>query len=572
MCGILVWITKSNDTQQLDSFDENLNTLKHRGPDYMGKHICTTENQTITFGHTRLAIVKPNGSQSQPFVGSNYILSINGEIYNYKSILCNEKSLMEDSDCVAVIPVMTHAINKRMEITEEVFSKDITVAIIGRAVDSLDGIFAFVFYHSSSNKLIVARDAIGVIPLYYAQCERTGSVYFSSELKAFPKDDLIVKEFPPGCLHYGDLSDIHISPIDWYKTLHPYIFPTNSMPKLYKAIVYYILESVRKRMMTDVPFGVLLSGGLDSSIIAACVCSLRQKRIEEEDSKAWYPQIHSFAIGLKDSPDLVNARICAKFLDTVHHEIIVTEDEVTAALEDAVYYLETYDTASIRSGVIMMIMAKNIQKMGIKMVLGGDGADELFAGYAYFKYAPNAEELYNECSIKLDELSKYDCLRGNKAMMAGSIEYRVPFLDKSLIDFIHNHIHPEYRLQSNRCEKYILRKAFEGWLPEDILWRKKVQFSAGAGDNMIRSIIKYCSEIVSDEDFSQRSRKFPLNTPLTKEAYFYRQVFAKHFPGDSYANTVSYYPSMNCSSEKARMWLPEELQNKMDPCGEEFAN
>jgi asparagine synthase (glutamine-hydrolysing) len=326
-----------------------------------------------------------------------------------------------------------------------------------------------------------------------------------------------------------------------------------------------VVASVTKRMMADVPFGTLLSGGLDSSIVSAIVA-----RLLPEPSL-----LHTFAVGLANCSDILAARKVAAMIGSTHHEIVITVSDVLGCIRDAIWHVESFDVATIRSAIPMMLMAREISKLGFRMVMGGDGADELFAGYAYFKYAPGADELHAECVRKVLTLSRYDCKRGNHAMMAGSVEYRCPYLDKALVRYVMTEIAAKSKMHlgtdgSKKIEKYILRKAFEGWLPSEIIWREKVQFSAGCGDDLIGSLIRHAGEVVTDDEFALRGLKYSVMTPLTKEAYMYRQIFCELF-GETFTGIVTYVPSLNCSTLEAREWFPESVRNCLDPCGVSFA-
>jgi asparagine synthase (glutamine-hydrolysing) len=429
-------------------------------------------------------------------------------------------------------------------------------------LNEIDGIFAFSLYDPNTKDYFVARDHIGIIPLYIGWDEN-GVTYVASEMKSIESYCEKLQEFPPGNYYKnGEFTQ-------WYQPNWVNEIPTDavSLPKLKKALE----DSVHKQLMCDVPYGVLISGGLDSSVIAAIAAKYSKKRVESGDAEeAWWPRLHSFAIGLDGSPDLKAAKIVADAIGTVHHECKYTIQEGLDALRDVIYHLETYDVTTIRAATPMYLMARKIKSMGIKMVLSGEGADEVFGGYLYFHMAPNKEELHHETVRKLQKLSKYDCLRANKSMAAWGIEARVPFLGKEFLEYAMN-IDPADKMCSDgKAEKYVLRKAFEGIIPDEVLWRQKEQFSDGVGYNWIDSLKANADEKVSDDNLANAKRKFPIQPPTTKEGYYYREIFDEMYPSNEAALTVEAGPSIACSSPVAFRWS-KEFEKMDDPSGRAVA-
>ena len=559
MCGIFAILGKIYKIHKSDVMECSA-LLRHRGPD--SHSLVMKNNDTYSaFAHERLSIVDVSDNANQPFIFDDKVLIINGEIYNHQEIREEYKDFkfQSDSDCESVMALW--------ELSPEVL------------INKLDGVFAFVL--ADKDSFIIARDAIGVMPLYYGKGVN-GELYVASEIKAIVNICKHIDEFPAG--HY--LTNNMFVPKRWYKPIWLENYLTNIFEfneVVYEKIAETLEKAVIKRLMTDVPYGVLLSGGLDSSLIAALVNKHIYKRVEDgEKSEAWYPRLHTFSIGLKDSPDICNARIVAKFLNTVHHEFVITEQDAINTIKSAVYHLETFDVASIRSGIPMMLLAKKIRAMGFKVVLNGDGADEIFGSYRYNIHAPNPMELHKEACRKVLGLSKYDCLRCNKSMMAHSVECRCPYLDKEFVELVMN-IDPKYkmhdirdfadtRVDKNIVEKYILRRAFcdKEMIPDEILWRTKVQFSSGCGENMNKALIRYAETIITDDQFSKRCTTFPHKTPYTKEAYLYRFMFEQFYPYNRLRKEcVPYEKSMNCSTEIALKWN-EKMTDTWDPCGTEF--
>jgi len=429
-------------------------------------------------------------------------------------------------------------------------------------IEDLNGIFAFVLYDEDNDCYLVARDHIGIIPLYMGW-DAFGNYYFASELKALEGICRKIEVFPPGHYFYSkekELKRWHTR--DWtsYDAVKKNV---SSLADLRSALE----NAVHRQLMSDVPYGVLLSGGLDSSVISAVARKFAAHRIETNDEQeAWWPQLHSFAVGLEGSPDLAAAQKVAKHIGTIHHEIHFTIQEGLDALRDVVYYLETYDVTTIRASTPMYLMARVIKSMGVKMVLSGEGADEIFGGYLYFHKAPDARAFHEETIRKLSKLHLYDCLRANKSLAAWGVEGRVPFLDKEFLD-VAMRLNPEDKMARNgKMEKWILRKAFEDYLPESIAWRQKEQFSDGVGYSWIDTLKRITSEAVTDEMLANALYRFPLNTPRNKEEYYYRSIFSEHFPSDAAASCVPSVPSVACSTPEALAW-DESFRNQNDPSG-----
>ena len=542
--------------------------IRHRGPDWSG--VYTGKNAILS--HERLSIVDPL-SGKQPLVSDDgkIILAANGEIYNHKEIrkeFEGKYNFQTGSDCEAIIPLYKKFRD----------SGDFTLMI-----EKLSGIFAFALYDSENDVYLVARDEIGVIPLYQGW-DKAGRFYVASELKALEGECQTIEEFPNG--HYFYSKDE--KPVRWYKREWENFDAVKNNPRatddkgeiINPSVIEKVrngLESaVKQQLMSDVPYGVLLSGGLDSSIIAAITQKFSKKRIESDSKEAaWWPQLHSFAIGLEGSPDLIAAQKAADYIGTVHHEVHFTIQEALDALPDVIYHIETYDITTVRASTPMYLLARVIKSMGIKMVLSGEGSDELFGGYLYFHKAPNAQEFHEELVRKMSKLHLYDCLRANKSLMAWGVEGRVPFLDKEFIDIAMS-LNPSDKMNirlsngKQRMEKWILRKAFEDMLPEEICWRQKEQFSDGVGYNWIDTLKKMTEEKVSDAEFARRENRFPVNPPKTKEEYYYREIYSKLFPSDSAAKVVPHEAGVACSTAKALEW-DAAWKNMDEPSGRAIA-
>ena len=543
MCSI---VCAFNSSKSLISMRPQLiemsKKLRHRGPDWSG--IYSKDNAILV--HERLSIVDPI-SGKQPLYSENreQVLAINGEIYNHLDLrkeFQNSYNFKTQSDCEVILALY--------------------IKYGSNFINKLNGIFAFALYDTIKDEYMIARDHIGIVPLYLGWDEKH-TLFVASEMKALENYCKKVEIFPPG--HF--LTNKNNKPQLWYK----HNWNTKSFIKDKSLVTTNLKEAleqaVYRQLMTDVPYGVLLSGGLDSSLIASITKKFSNKRIEEGNSKdAWWPQLHSFSVGLKESPDLKAARIVAKHIKTVHHEVIITIQEGLDAIRDVIYNLETYDVTTIRAATPMYLMARVIKSMGIKMVLSGEGADEIFGGYLYFHKAPNSKEFHEETIRKLKDLHLYDCLRANKSMAAWGVEARVPFLDKEFLE-VAMKIDPKIKMINHKnIEKLILREAFEGYLPNEILYRQKEQFSDGVGYDWIDTLKTVAEERVTDDQFENSSSVFKLNTPLSKEEYYYRKIFNEFFPSNSAALTVPSKPSVACSSEIALKW-DRSFDNLNDPSG-----
>ena len=547
MCSIFGIFDIKENPQALRNKALELSRLQlHRGPDWEG--IYQGEHAIVV--HERLSIVDPgNGAQPLYNADKTQVLAANGEIYNHvqlKSELQEPYEFSTGSDCEVILPLY-----QEFKRTGTIFC------------DRLVGDFAFAINDANDDSYCLARDHMGIVPMYIGT-DNAGRFYVASEMKALTPVCDTVKEFPPGHYLYSkqDLEFHRYYQRDWmeYENVKD---NTTSIPALKEAL----MDSVKRQLMCDVPYGVLLSGGLDSSVISAIAKLYSERRVEDDGkTEAWYPRLHSFAIGLKDAPDLKKARVVADYLGTVHHEIHYTIQEGLDALREVIYHIETYDVTTIRASTPMYLMARYIKAMGIKMVLSGEGSDEIFGGYLYFHKAPNDQEFHEELVRKLSQLHLYDCLRANKSLMAWGVEGRVPFLDKKFLD-VAMHINPKDKMCPGKTiEKKVLREAFDGMLPEEVLWRQKEQFSDGVGYGWIDALRDYAEEQVSDRKFAERADRFPVNTPVTKEAYLYREIFEDLFKLPSAVKTVPYGKSVACSTETAIAW-DEKFKNMADPSG-----
>ena len=548
MCGIVcAFNIKGNNDAVRASVLKMAQRLRHRGPDWSG--IYTDDNAILA--HERLAIVDPT-SGNQPIISQDgkKIIAVNGEIYNHQKLrksFIGSYNFKTQSDCEVLIPLYE--------------SKGVNF------LNDLNGIFAFALYDSSKETYLIARDHIGIIPLYMGW-DNKNIFYVSSELKSLEGVCNKIELFPPG--HYLESHNMKLK--EWYKPKWTSFDYVKDAKTSVASIHDSLSAAVKRQLMSDVPYGVLLSGGLDSSITSALAKKFASKRIESGDKQdAWWPQLHSFSVGLKGAPDLEAAKIVADHIGTVHHEINFTIQEGIDAIRDVIYHLETYDVTTVRASTPMYLMARAIKSLGIKMVLSGEGADELFGGYLYFHKAPNSKEFHEETVRKLDKLHQYDCLRANKSLAAWGIEGRVPFLDKEFIETAMN-INPEDKMIKNgRIEKWVLREAFKDYLPESVLWRQKEQFSDGVGYSWIDSLKELVSKEVSDKDLENASETFPINTPLNKEEYYYRSIFNEHFPSSAAAKSVPSVPSVACSTPQALEW-DESFKNLNDPSGRSVTN
>jgi asparagine synthase (glutamine-hydrolysing) len=548
MCGIIGVFDLKQDYRELRPQVLAMSKkIRHRGPDWSGIFSC----EKAILAHERLAIVDPvSGAQPLTSEDGNLILTVNGEIYNHIELrkrLKKEYPFKTKSDCEVILALY----NEQGE----------------NFINELSGIFAFALYDRKNDCYLIARDHMGIVPLYKGW-DKYGNFYVASELKALEGICPRIEPFPPG--HYL-LSKDGIEK-EWYKPIWKEFNAVkenrSNIVELRKALE----DSVHRQLMSDVPYGVLLSGGLDSSIISAIARKYSAMRIESQDLKeAWWPRLHSFAVGLKGSPDLAAAQKVADHIGTVHHEVIFSIQEGLDALSDVIYHLETYDVTTVRASTPMYLLARVIKSMGVKMVLSGEGADEIFGGYLYFHKAPDEKAFHEETVRKLSKLHLYDCLRANKSLAAWGIEGRVPFLDKEFLEVAMN-LNPTDKMANNgRPEKWILRKAFEDILPESIVWRQKEQFSDGVGYNWIDTLKKLVSEKVSDSQMDTAKFRYPINPPLNKEEYYYRTIFCEHFPSDTASSCVPSVPSVACSTPEALAW-DLSFRNQNDPSGRAVKN
>ena len=516
--------------------------LRHRGPDWSG--IYAVDNAVLA--HERLSIVDVN-TGAQPILSESgrQALAVNGEIYNHQDIRDRFEGNYEfrtQSDCEVILPLY---LEKGTQFLEE-----------------LSGMYAFCLYDEEKDFWMMARDPIGIIPLYYGH-DAHGQLFVASEMKALMDVCNQVHEFPPGHYWCSGLEE----PQKWYQRDWMEYESVEDAVTDRAALRQSLEDAVVSHLMTDVPYGVLLSGGLDSSITAALAAKHAEMRVEDHEEKpAWWPRLHSFAIGLEGSPDLAAAQKAADHIGTVHHGFTFTIQEGLDALEEVIYHLETYDVTTIRAATPMFLIARKIRAMGIKMVLSGEGADEIFGGYLYFHKAPNARAFHEETVRKLSRLHSYDCLRANKSMSAWGVEARVPFLDKEFLDVAMSINPADKMITGDRIEKQILREAFSHLLPESIAWRQKEQFSDGVGYGWIDGVKEFTDEHVSDAEMARAGGRFPFNTPVSKEAYWFRSVFEQHFPLASAAQTVPGGPTVACSTPEAVLW-DKELQEMNDPSG-----
>ena len=548
MCGI-VCAFDLKDTP--DSIRPNVlkmvKKVRHRGPDWSGVY----SSKNAIMAHERLAIVDPT-SGKQPILSDDNTkaIAVNGEIYNHLELRDNYASdykFKTDSDCEIILALYK----------EEKYD----------FLNKLNGIFAFALYDSNNDSYFIARDHMGIIPLYIGW-DHKGTLFVASELKSLEGVCSKIELFPPGHYLISDKEGY----VKWYNPKWVQYDNVSSNTSSIKDLHDSLSSAVKRQLMSDVPYGVLLSGGLDSSITSALAKRFSSKRIESDDTQdAWWPQLHSFSVGLKGSPDLKAAKLVSKHIGTIHHEIIFTIQEGIDALRDVIYHLETYDITTIRASTPMYLMARAIKSLGIKMVLSGEGADELFGGYLYFHKAPSPEEFHNETVRKLNKLHQYDCLRANKALAAWGIEGRVPFLDKEFIEVAMNTNPKDKMIGKDRIEKWVLRKAFEEYLPKEVLWRQKEQFSDGVGYSWIDSLKELVSTEITDEQLELASKHYPINPPQNKEEYFYRKIFEEHFPSDAAAESVPSVPSVACSSPEALKW-DESFKNQNDPSGRAISN
>lgn len=547
MCGIVAIFNIKEQTPELRAKALSMSKkIRHRGPDWSGIY-C---GGSAILAHERLSIVDPQ-SGGQPLFAPDkqQVLAINGEIYNHRDIRRRYEqtyAFQTGSDCEVILALYRE---KGIDFLEE-----------------LSGIFAFALYDEAKDEFLIARDPIGVIPLYIGY-DSDGTVYCASELKALEGFCERYEPFLPG--HYYSSREGKM--VRWYKRDWMTYEGAKSNPVPVSALHDALEDAVRRQLMSDVPYGVLLSGGLDSSVVSAIAKKFASRRVETDGQKeAWWPQLHSFAIGLKGAPDLVKAREVADFIGTVHHEINYTIQEGLDALRDVIYFIETYDVTTVRASTPMYLLARVIKSMGIKMVLSGEGADEVFGGYLYFHKAPDARAFHEETVRKLSKLYMYDCLRANKSLAAWGVEGRVPFLDKEFLD-VAMRIDPQYKMCPGKTiEKKIVREAFSDMLPESVVWRQKEQFSDGVGYSWIDTLKAVTAESVSDAEMEHAADRFPINTPRNKEEYYYRSIFEEYFPSESAARSVPSVPSVACSTAEALAW-DKAFQNMNEPSGRAVA-
>ena len=543
MCGITaIFNIHANASGLRQQALQMSKRIRHRGPDWSGIY----QGRTAILAHERLSIVDPaSGGQPLKSPDGRLILTVNGEIYNHRELreeLKNDYAFQTGSDCEVILALY------------QKYGKDF--------IEKLNGIFAFALYDEAEDTYLIARDPIGVIPLYIGHDDE-GHLLVSSELKGLEGFASEYRPFPPGYYFFSRDKDY----TRWYERDWMDYDKVKDNPASVQALHDALEAAVRRQLMSDVPYGVLLSGGLDSSITSAIAKKYAAKRVETGGkADAWWPQLHSFAVGLKGAPDLAAAKKVADYIGTVHHEINYTIEEGLDAIRDVIYYIETYDVTTVRASTPMYLLARVIKSMGIKMVLSGEGADEVFGGYLYFHKAPDARAFHEETVRKLGKLYMYDCLRANKSLAAWGVEGRVPFLDKEFLDTAMR-LNPEAKMCPGKTiEKRILREAFADMLPQEIAWRQKEQFSDGVGYSWIDTLKRITSEAVSDEEMANAAKRFPINPPQNKEEYYYRSIFEEHFPSESAARSVPSVPSVACSTAEALAW-DKAFQNMNDPSG-----
>lgn len=543
MCGIVSIFNIKHQTPELRKKAlEMSRKIRHRGPDWSGIY-C---GKSAILCHERLSIVDPE-SGKQPLFSPDkeQVLAVNGEIYNHRKIRNDYSEMYEfqtGSDCEVILALYRYKGVKFLE--------------------DLNGIFAFALYDEENDDFLIARDPIGVIPLYIGY-DDDGIVYCASEMKALEGFCNRYEPFLPGHYYRGSEGIIK----KWYHRDWENYENVKNNNVCIQDVHDALKAAVKRQLMSDVPYGVLLSGGLDSSVISAIAKEYAARRVETDNTQdAWWPRLHSFSIGLKGAPDLIKAREMAKHIGTVHHEINYTIQEGLDAVRDVIYFIETYDVTTVRASTPMYLLARVIKSMGIKMVLSGEGADEIFGGYLYFHKAPDAKSFHEETVRKLSKLHLYDCLRANKSLSAWGVEGRVPFLDKEFID-VAMRLNPMAKMcPGNTIEKKIVREAFAGMLPESVTWRQKEQFSDGVGYSWIDTLKEFTDQAVTDEQMAHAAERFPINTPMNKEEYYYRSIFSEYFPSESAAHSVPSVPSVACSTAEALAW-DEIFKNMNDPSG-----
>ena len=555
MCGILAILeidpAKSNAGELRRVALAMARKLRHRGPDWSG---IFSDDRAI-LAHERLSIVDvEHGAQPLVDTLTGNLLTVNGEIYNHQDLrrgLREPHAFQTLSDCEVILYLYDEEDPRRF-------------------LNRMNGIFAFVLYDPRNNTYLIARDPLGVVPLYLGW-DRQENLYVASELKALAGHCERILEFPPGCFYRGHEKDKGFQRYYEPEWAEPGFKPDR--PADPEALRKALQDAVHRQLMCDVPYGLLISGGVDSSLIAAIAARYRANRVEEDDrGPAWWPQIHSFAVGLKGAPDLAPARLVAGHIGAIHHELHFTVQEGLDALSDVIYHLETFDLTTIRASTPMFLMMRKIHAMGIKMVLSGEGADEIFGGYLYFHKAPDGQALHEETVRKLSKLHLYDCLRANKSAAAWSVEARVPFLDREFLE-VAMRIDPALKIPRNtprNIEKHLLREAFQGWIPDEVLWRQKEQFSDGVGYGWINALKAHAETEVTEGMMRGAGERFPVKTPLTKEAYLYRQLFEAHYPMATAIHCVPFEASVACSTPAALAWDPS-FKDRADPSGRAVA-
>ena len=554
MCGIVgIFNVKEQSQQMRQKALKMSQKIRHRGPDWSGIY-C---GGSAILAHERLSIVDPE-SGGQPLFSPDHkqVLAVNGEIYNHQEIrrrYAGKYDFQTGSDCEVILALYRE---KGIDFLED-----------------LSGIFAFALYDQEADEFLIARDPIGVIPLYIG-CDADGKVYVASELKALEGQCEHYEPFLPGHYYWsaerqrvGERSSGMPGQKRYYKRDWMEYDAVKDNPASVEAIHDALEGAVKRQLMSDVPYGVLLSGGLDSSVISAIAEKYSEMRIEDDSkTKAYWPRLHSFAVGLKGAPDLAKAKLVADHIGTVHHEINYTIQEGLDAIRDVIYFIETYDVTTVRASTPMYLLARVIKSMGIKMVLSGEGADEIFGGYLYFHKAPTAKDFHEETVRKLSKLHLYDCLRANKSLSAWGVEGRVPFLDKEFLD-VAMRTNPAAKMCPGKTvEKKIVREAFADMLPEAVAWRQKEQFSDGVGYSWIDTLKEMTAAAVTDEQMAHAAERFPINPPKNKEEYYYRSIFSEHFPSNSAALSVPSEASVACSTAIALEW-DEAFKNLNDPSG-----
>ena len=587
MCGIVSIFNIQEQTPELRQQALRMSQkIRHRGPDWSGIY-C---GGSAILAHERLSIVDPESGRQPLFApDKKQVLAVNGEIYNHQNIrarFAGKYQYQTGSDCEVILSLYRE-MRKDSDFDTLIYKgEDALHARISKMLEELNGIFAFALYDAERDEFLIARDPIGVIPLYIGY-DKDGKVLVASELKALEGQCDHYEPFLPGHYYYSKNPGMkRYYTRDWFEyaamqNKYKIDDKQNAAEQLKdaepqeKAAVKEIHDaleaSVKRQLMSDVPYGVLLSGGLDSSVISAVAEKFSSTRVENGgETKAYWPRLHSFAVGLKGAPDLAKARLVAEHIGTVHHEINYTIQEGLDAIRDVIYFIETYDVTTVRASTPMYLLARVIRSMGIKMVLSGEGADEVFGGYLYFHKAPDAKAFHEETVRKLGKLYLYDCLRANKSLAAWGIEGRVPFLDKEFLDVAMG-MNPVLKMCPDKTiEKKVVREAFADLLPEEVAWRQKEQFSDGVGYSWIDTLKQITASAVSDEQMAHAAERFPINPPQNKEEYYYRSIFAEHFPSDSAAKSVPSVPSVACSTAEALAW-DASFKNQNDPSGRAVA-